>query len=84
VIALPPSLAGGVKVTIACALPAVAVPIVGASATVAGATGVTPFDRDGRSPGTDAIGGRHGKCIRGAVAEPADIDGGAKAQYNWP
>ena len=32
-IALPPLLAGGVKVTLACALPAVAVPIVGALGT---------------------------------------------------
>jgi hypothetical protein len=34
----PPLLAGGVKVTVACALPAVAVPIVGAPGTVAGVT----------------------------------------------
>jgi hypothetical protein len=44
VIALPPSLAGTVKVTVACALPAVAVPIVGAPGAVAGAIGVTLFD----------------------------------------
>ena len=40
-IALPPVLPGAVKVTVACALPAVAVPIVGALGTVAG---VTLFD----------------------------------------
>ena len=34
----PPLLAGGVKVTVACALPAVAVPIVGAPGSVAGVT----------------------------------------------
>jgi hypothetical protein len=44
VIALPPSLAGTVKVTVACASPAVAEPMVGASGAVAGATGVTLFD----------------------------------------
>ena len=38
VIALPPFEAGGVKLTVACALPAVAVPIVGAPGTVAGVT----------------------------------------------
>ena len=38
---LPPVLPGAVKVTVACALPAVAVPIVGAVGTVAG---VTLFD----------------------------------------
>ena len=37
-IALPPLLAGAVKVTDACALPPVAVPIVGAPGTVAGVT----------------------------------------------
>ena len=38
---LPPVLPGAVKVTVACALPAVAVPMVGALGTVAG---VTLFD----------------------------------------
>jgi hypothetical protein len=38
VIALPPFEAGGVKLTVAWALPAVAVPIVGAPGTVAGVT----------------------------------------------
>ena len=37
-IGLPPFEAGGEKVTVACALPAVAVPIVGAPGTVAGVT----------------------------------------------
>jgi hypothetical protein len=41
VIALPPLLTGAVKVTLACALPGVAVAFVGASGTVAG---VTVFD----------------------------------------
>ena len=39
VIAEPPSLAGAVKATVACAFPAVAVPIVGAPGTVEGAVG---------------------------------------------
>jgi hypothetical protein len=38
VIAEPPLLAGGVKLTVACVLPRVAVPIVGAPGTVAGVT----------------------------------------------
>jgi hypothetical protein len=37
-IVAPPLLPGGVKLTVACALPAVALPIVGASGTVAGVT----------------------------------------------
>jgi hypothetical protein len=41
VIAAPPLLAGAVNVTVACALPAVAVPSVGAPGIVAG---VTLFD----------------------------------------
>jgi hypothetical protein len=44
VIGLPPSLAGAVQVTVACASPAVAVTAAGALGTVAGATGVTSFD----------------------------------------
>jgi hypothetical protein len=43
VIALPPLLAGAVKGTVALALPAVAVPMVGAPGTVI-AAGVTLFD----------------------------------------
>ena len=42
--ALPPFEAGAVKLTVACALPAVAVTPVGAPGTVAGAAGVTLFD----------------------------------------
>jgi hypothetical protein len=41
VIGLPPLEVGGVKLTFACALPAVAVPMVGAPGTV---LGVTLFD----------------------------------------
>ena len=43
-IALPPLLAGAVNVTEALALPAVAVPIVGAPGTVAPVVGVTLFE----------------------------------------
>ena len=43
-IALPPLEAGADQVTVAWALPAVAVPMVGAPGTVAGATGVTAFE----------------------------------------
>jgi hypothetical protein len=47
VMAAPPSLAGGVKLTVAWALPAVAVPIVGAPGVVAG---VTLLDADEAGP----------------------------------
>ena len=47
VIGEPPLEAGGVNATVACALPAVAVPIVGAPGTVAG---VTLFDGAEASP----------------------------------
>jgi hypothetical protein len=40
VIALPPLLAGAVKLTVACALPALAATAVGAPGTVAGVTAV--------------------------------------------
>jgi hypothetical protein len=50
VIALPPFDAGAVKLTVACPLPGVAVPIVGAPGSVAGVTlldgadaGLVPF-----------------------------------------
>ncbi len=49
-IAAPPFEAGAVQVTVAWALPAVAVPIVGAPGTVAGATGVTAFESADWSP----------------------------------
>src|SRR4051812_49828747 len=52
VIADPPLLAGAVKVTVACALPAVAVPMVGAPGTVAG---VTLFDADEAGPVPTAV-----------------------------
>ena len=42
--ALPPLEAGAVQVTVAEALPAVAVPMVGAPGTVAGAVGVTELE----------------------------------------
>ena len=41
--ALPPLLAGAVKLTVTCALPDIAAPIIGAPGTVAG---VTLFDAD--------------------------------------
>jgi hypothetical protein len=47
VTAAPPSLAGAVKLTVACALPGDAMPIVGAPGTVAG---VTPFDAADAGP----------------------------------
>jgi hypothetical protein len=46
-IAEPPVLAGAVKVTVACALPAVAVPMVGAPGT---ADGVTPLEAADAAP----------------------------------
>jgi hypothetical protein len=44
VIADPPLLAGAVNATLACALPAVALPIVGAPGTVAGVTALEAPD----------------------------------------
>ena len=44
VIVAPPLLAGAVKVTVACALPRVAVPIVGAPGSVEGVTMLDGFD----------------------------------------
>ena len=55
VIALPPFDAGGVKLTVACALPALAVPIVGAPGTVAPALGVTAFDAADAGPAPIAL-----------------------------
>ena len=52
VMADPPLLAGGVKVTVACALPRVAVPIVGAPGTV---EGVTLFDGAEAGPVPEAF-----------------------------
>ena len=46
---LPPFEAGAVKLTVACALPAVAVAFVGASGAVAGVTGLEGAD-DGPVP----------------------------------
>lgn len=43
-IGLPPSELGAIKLTVACALPLVAVPITGAPGTVAGATGSDGVD----------------------------------------
>ena len=51
-IALPPLLAGAVKVTLAWALPAVAVPMVGAPGVVAG---VTLFDAAEAAPVPTAL-----------------------------
>jgi hypothetical protein len=50
VIALPPLLPGAVKVTVALALPAVAMPMVGAPGTVAVPEGVTLLDRADAGP----------------------------------
>ena len=43
-IAAPPSLAGAVNVTLACPLPGVAVPTVGAPGAVAGVTALDELD----------------------------------------
>ena len=50
---LPPLLAGEVNVTVACVLPAVAVPIVGAPGTVG--VGVTGFDANEAAPVPTAL-----------------------------
>ena len=48
--ALPPSEAGAVQVTVALASPAVAVPMVGAPGTVAAAVGVTELEAAEAAP----------------------------------
>ena len=55
VIALPPLDAGAVKLTLACALPAVAVTPVGAPGTVAGALGVTALEAADAAPVPTAL-----------------------------
>jgi hypothetical protein len=50
VIGEPPLLAGAVNVTVACAFPFVAVPIVGAPGTVEGGEGVTEFEAELAGP----------------------------------
>ena len=52
VIGLPPSSAGAANVTVACAVPAVALTPVGAPGTV---VGVTAFDGDDAGPGPMAL-----------------------------
>ena len=49
-IALPPSEAGGVNVTLPCAFPAVALTFVGAPGMVGAAVGVTAFEGDEAGP----------------------------------
>ena len=53
--ALPPLEAGAVQVTVAEALPAVAVPMVGAPGTVAGAVGVTELEAAEAGPVPTAL-----------------------------
>jgi hypothetical protein len=55
VIADPPLFAGAVQVTVACALPAVAVPIVGAPGALIAARGVTADDRVENAPVATAL-----------------------------
>ena len=50
VIGEPPVDAGAVKLTVACASPAVAVPMVGAPGGTGAATGVTVFEGDEAGP----------------------------------
>jgi hypothetical protein len=55
VIASPPSEAGAVKETVACALPMVAVPMVGVPGTVAPAVGETELEAPLVEPVPDAL-----------------------------
>jgi hypothetical protein len=72
VIAEPPSLAGGVKVTVACALPAVAVPMVGAPGTVAG---VTLLDADDAGPVPTAFDANTVNVYAVPFARPVTVHG---------
>ena len=70
-IAEPPSLAGAVHETVAEALPAMAVPIVGASATIAG---VTVFDGAEFSPGPVALTARTVKLYAVPLVSPVTTE----------
>ena len=74
---LPPLLPGAVNVTLACALPPVAVPIVGAPGTVAG---VTLLDADDAAPvpaGTNRWIVGHGTPFRAVAGPPHLAEGEA-------
>jgi len=73
-IAEPPLLAGGVKATEACALPALAVPMVGAPGTVAG---VTEFDGAEAGPGPTAFVAVTVKVYAVPFASPVTVIGEA-------
>ena len=71
--ALPPLLAGAVKPIVACALPTVAVPMVGAPGTVA--VGVTLFDALDAAPDPTALVAFALQVTGVALASPATVSG---------
>jgi hypothetical protein len=81
VIAAPPLLAGGVKLTVACALPAVAVPMVGAPGTVAG---VTLFEAADAGPVPTELVAVTVNVYAVPLARPATVHGEAAHVPVWP
>ena len=73
-IAEPPLLVGGVKLIFACALPAVAVPMIGAPGTV---PGVTEFDGAEAGPVPTALVAVTVKVYAGPFASPVTVIGDA-------
>jgi hypothetical protein len=81
----PPSDAGGAKVTVACALPAVAVPMTGAPGTPGGATGVTLFDAAEGGPAPNAFVAVTVKVYEVPFARPVTVsDGPGPVAVNPP
>ena len=73
--AVPPLEAGAVQVTVAEALPQVAVPMVGAPGVVGV---VTELDWAEAGPGADAVDGGHGEGVGGAVGQAGGRLGGGR------
>ena len=71
-IALPPLLTGGVKATVAEALPPIAAPMVGAPGTVAG---VTLFEAADAAPGPTALVASTVKVYAVPLARPVTLHG---------
>jgi len=81
VIAEPPVLAGGEKLTFACALPALAVPMVGAPGTV---PGVTEFDGAEAGPVPTALVAVTVKVYAVPFASPVTVIGDADPEAVMP
>ena len=82
--ALPPLLAGAVKATVALALPAVAVPIVGAPGTVAATFGVTLFDATEGAPVPKALVAATVQVTAVPLVNPVTVIGDAAPVFERP